>query len=331
MQVSCEAQADFYALQPDMVLDAVESSGVSCDGRLLALNSYENRVYQVGVEDQGYLVAKFYRPKRWSDEQILEEHVFSHELTEADRPVVAPLVGENGSSLRQHLGYRFALYPRRGGRAPELGDEDNLCWLGRQLGRIHAIGRISLFQQRLRVADEAMGAAARDYLLGQDLIPAHVLSAWESVSRDLLVRVQAAFDRAGHYTELRLHGDCHPGNILWTDAGPHFVDLDDSGNGPAIQDLWMLLAGDRGEQTRQLSCVLEGYEQFSEFDPRELHLLEALRALRLLRFSAWIARRWEDPAFPIAFPWFASHRYWEEQVLMLREQMAALDEPPLSL
>jgi Ser/Thr protein kinase RdoA (MazF antagonist) len=331
MAVTDESQADFYALRPDTVLDAVESAGVSCDGRLLALNSYENRVYQVGVEDTGFLVAKFYRPARWSDQQILEEHAFSHELARADIPVIAPVVDETGASLRRHLGYRFALYPRRGGRAPELGDEDNLRWLGRQLGRIHAVGSIGRFQHRSRVTVAAMGEAARDYLLGHDFIPAHVLPAWESVSRDLLVRVHAAFDRAGNYTELRLHGDCHPGNILWTDTGPHFVDLDDSRNGPAIQDLWMLLAGERGERTRQLSCVLEGYGQFSDFDPRELHLLEALRALRLLGFSAWIARRWRDPAFPLAFPWFASHRYWEEQVLTLREQMAALDEPPLSI
>lgn len=319
----------FYALQPDTVLDAVESSGVRCDGRLLALNSFENRVYQVGLEDQGFMVAKFYRPGRWTDRQIREEHLYSQQLAEADVPVVAPAADTSGETLRHHCDYRFALYPRRGGRPPELDDEDHLRRLGRQLGRIHAVGKVQRFDERPSLDVAAMGTASRDFLVKREFVPDHVRPAWESVSRDLLESVTQAFEAAGRYTEIRLHGDCHPGNILWTDAGPHFVDLDDSRNGPAVQDLWMLLSGPREDRCRQLGVVLEGYCQFCDFDLRELHLIEALRSLRIVAFSAWIARRWEDPAFPAAFPWFGGNRYWEEQVLTLREQMAALDEPPL--
>jgi len=327
--VTGEPHAGFYALRPDTVLDAVESVGMRCDGRLLALNSYENRVYQVGLEETGFIVVKFYRPQRWSDQQILEEHEFSRQLEAADIPVVAPLRDQTGRSLHGHLEYRFAVYPRRGGHAPELDSESNLRWLGRQLGRLHAIGGVRGFEHRPALSSESMGECSREYLLHEGWIPDHIAAAWESVSRDLLNRVDAAFAGVNGYTQLRLHGDCHPGNILWTDAGPHFVDFDDSRSGPAIQDLWMLLSGDRDDRTRQLTLVLEGYQQFCDFDPRELGLLEALRSLRLISFSAWVARRWQDPAFPTAFPWFGNTRYWEEQVLTFREQLAAMDEPPL--
>ena len=324
-------QSDFHRLNPDAVLAAVEDAGVPCDGRLLALNSYENRVYQVGLEDQGFVIAKFYRPRRWSDQQIIEEHDFSLQLAEAEIPVVAPLADSAGRTLRNRLGYRFALYPRRGGRWPELDDDDTLRWLGRLLGRMHALGRVQPFRYRPRIDVDSLGGQARNWLLEHDVLPADLRPAWDSVSRDLLSKTADAFARIGTYTELRLHGDCHPGNILWTDEGPHFVDLDDCRTGPAIQDLWMLLSGERAEQAGQLGVLLEGYSQFSDFDPRELHLLEPLRALRLLNYSAWIARRWQDPAFPLAFPWFAEPRYWEQQILSLREQMAVLDEPPLPI
>ena len=315
----------------DAVLDAVEATGRECDGRLLALNSYENRVYQVGVHDALPLVAKFYRPGRWSDDAILEEHAFSCELAALEIPIVAPLVDDDGTTLHRHAGYRFALFPRRGGRAPVPGDPDQLNWIGRFLGRIHAAGATRAFEHRPAVDIASYAVASRDWLLAHDSIPADLLPAWRSTVDDLMPRLEAAFARAGDYTPIRLHGDCHMGNILWTDAGPHFVDLDDCRTGPAVQDLWMLLSGDRHEMTAQMIEVLDGYEDFHEFDPRELHLIEALRTMRMLHHAAWVAQRWNDPAFPAAFPWFGSQRFWEDQVLGLREQTALLDEPPLRL
>lgn len=322
--------APYYQLTPDTVLDAVESTGRLCSGHLLALNSYENRVYQVGMEDGPPLVVKFYRPGRWSDAAILEEHAFALELEAQEIPLVAPLV-DQGVSLHKASEFRFALFPRRGGRAPEPGDPDQLNWIGRFLGRIHAVGASKHFSDRPVIDLESHALEPRDWLLEHDCIPDDLLPAWTSTVDALLPRMEAAFERAGHFRTLRLHGDCHLGNILWTDAGPHFVDLDDCRTGPAIQDLWMLLSGNRQEMSMQLGEVLDGYEEFADFDPRELHLLEALRTMRMLHHSAWLAQRWEDPAFPVAFPWFGSQRYWQEQVLALREQLALLDEEPLQV
>lgn len=320
----------YRLLDPDRVLDAVESLGFRSDCRVLALNSYENRVYQIGIEDGPALVAKFYRPGRWSDAAILEEHGFALALAERDLPVVAPLPVQD-RTLHEHQGFRFALYPRRGGRWPDLDDPDKLERLGRLLGRIHAVGAAGRFEHRPALDMAAMGEWPRAWLLERGFIPEYLRPAYASLTADLLERVRAAFARAGAVQAIRLHGDCHPGNILWTDAGPHFVDLDDCRTGPAVQDLWMLLSGDRGERTGQLAALLEGYGQFRDFDSRELHLVEALRTLRMLHYSAWLAQRWDDPAFPLAFPWFNTPRYWEEQVLALREQAAALDEPPLAV
>ncbi len=321
----------YEALTPDAVLNALEAEGFVCDGRLLALNSYENRVYQVGIEDGAPVVVKFYRPGRWSDAAILEEHGFALELAGHEIPVVAPLADAGGRTLFEHAGFRFAVFPRRGGRWPELDNADNRLWLGRFIGRIHAVGETRPFEHRPTLTIESFGEASVRYLREHDFIPDHLHAAYDSLTADLLVQIRAAFERAGPVASLRLHGDCHPGNILWTDDGPHFVDLDDARMGPAVQDLWMLLSGERAERTIQLGDVLEGYEEFRDFDPRELHLVEALRTLRLLHYSAWLARRWDDPAFPRSFPWFNTHRYWEEQVLSLREQAAALSEPPLSV
>lgn len=322
--------APFDALGPDQVLDAVESAGFRCDGRFLALNSYENRVYQVGQEDAAPLVAKFYRPGRWSDAAIREEHAFSLELAAADIPVVAPLeVG--GDTLLKHGGFRFAVFPRRGGRWPELGDPDTREWLGRFLGRLHARGAVRDFQHRPVLDVQTMGVEPFRYLQAADLIPAYLMPAYTTLVDELLERIVACYQRAGAIGLIRLHGDCHPGNILWTDAGPHFVDLDDCRTGPAIQDLWMLLSGERAEQSLQLSDILAGYEEFHDFDRRELHLVEALRTLRMIHYAAWLASRWQDPAFPQAFPWFGSDRYWEEHVLALREQAALLEELPLQV
>ena len=318
----------YAGLTPDVMLNAVDSVGYRTDGRLLALNSYENRVYQIGIEDEKPVVAKFYRPGRWTSEQILEEHAFTLELAAREIPAVPPLVMA-GRTLHEFEGFRFAVYPRRGGRAPELDDPETLEWLGRFIGRIHAVGALTPFVHRPALDIETLGEEPAEYLLTQNLIPDDLHAAYESVLDQVLDGVHETFDRCKPARALRLHGDCHPGNVLWTDDGPHFVDFDDARSGPAIQDLWMLLSGDRAAMTRQLSDVVAGYEDFQEFDRGELGLIEALRSLRLVHYSAWLAKRWEDPAFPAAFPWFHTTKYWQDQILQLREQVAAMQEPPL--
>jgi Ser/Thr protein kinase RdoA (MazF antagonist) len=318
----------FSALTPDLVLDALDRFGFHSDGRLLALNSYENRVYQIGMEQGPPLVAKFYRPARWGDAAILEEHSFVAALAEREIPVV-PALAVAGATLHHHDGFRFAVFPRHGGRAPELEDSATLEWMGRFIGRIHAIGAIEAYRDRPTLDIASFGTEPRDYLLANGFLPAELLDAYRSMVNQAIDGARRCFDRAGDVKTLRLHGDCHPGNVLWTDAGPHFVDFDDSRMGPAIQDLWMLLSGDRTDMVRQLSDLLAGYEDFYDFDPRELHLIEALRTLRLIHYSAWLAMRWDDPAFPLAFPWFNTQRYWQDRILELREQIALMDEPPL--
>ena len=321
--------APFGPLTPDFVLSAVEASGLVCDGRLLTLNSYENRVYQVGIEDAQPLIAKFYRPGRWSDEAILEEHAFLAELAEAEIPAV-PALEVGGSTLHHYEGFRVALFPRRGGRAPELDDPAVLGWLGRFLGRIHAIGAKKPFSHRPDLTIRSFGEEPRDELLASPFLPPELRETWRSVVDQALDGVRRCFERAGAQPMIRLHGDVHGGNVLWTDAGPHFVDFDDARNGPAVQDLWMLLSGDAPAMARQLDHVLEGYEQFADFDPASLHLVEALRTLRLIHYAGWIARRWDDPAFPAAFSWFDTPRYWQDMILSLREQVALMDESPLA-
>ncbi|HWA12232.1 MAG TPA: serine/threonine protein kinase [Burkholderiales bacterium] len=323
-----EEKAPYAGLTPDTMLNAIDSTGLRTDGRLLALNSYENRVYQVGIEDDKPVVAKFYRPARWSDEQILEEHAFTIDLAQREIPAVPPLeIG--GRTLHRHGGFRFAVYPRRGGRAPELDDPDTLEWLGRFLGRIHAVGATRPFVHRPALDIASFGEAPREYLVSRAVIAADLREAYVSVLDQALAGVRECYAACRGVKTLRLHGDCHPGNILWTDDGPHFVDFDDARTGPAIQDLWMLLSGDRPSMTRQLSDVLAGYEEFHDFDRRELGLVEALRTLRLIHYAAWLARRWDDPAFPAAFPWFQTTKYWQDQILQLREQVAAMEEAPL--
>jgi len=318
----------YAQLTPDVVLDALDAIGIHGDGRLLPLGSYENRVYQIYRDDAPPVVAKFYRPGRWTDVQIREEHAFAAELAAAEIPVVAPLE-LNDETLHTSAGFRVAVYPKCGGRAPELEDRATLEWLGRFLGRIHTVGARAPFLHRYALDIESFGVAPRDFLLAHASVPPDLLPAWTSVAALALDGVRRAFDRAGDVRQLRLHGDCHAGNVLWTDAGPHFVDFDDSRMGPAIQDLWLLLPGGRADASRALTDLLAGYEDFCEFEPRELHLVEALRTLRLIHYSAWLARRWDDPAFPAAFPWFNTQRYWQDRVLELREQIAAMDEPPL--
>ncbi|MFC7419579.1 serine/threonine protein kinase [Iodobacter arcticus] len=318
----------FANLTPDCVMNAIDSLGLPCDGRLLALNSYENRVYQVGQDDGPPLVAKFYRPERWSREAILEEHAFTLELFERELPVVPPIIHQ-GNTLHSFEGFQFAIFNKHGGRAPELESASTLEWMGRFIGRIHAVGALAPFVYRPALNIETFGTGPRDFLLSHDFIPASLKPAWESAVALALDGVRHSFDRAGDVANIRVHGDCHIGNVLWTDAGPHFVDFDDSRSAPAVQDLWMLLSGDRQEMSRQLVDVLIGYEDFCDFDPRELHLIEALRTLRLIHYSGWLARRWHDPAFPAAFPWFNTEHYWQDRILELREQIALMDEPPL--
>ncbi len=319
----------YYRLNPDTVIQSIESTGLLCDGCLLALNSYENRVYQVGFEDKAPLVAKFYRPGRWSDAQILEEHEFSLQIASAEIPLIPPLA-INDRTLHEHDGFRFALFERRGGHAPELEKRETRVWLGRFLGRIHAIGAQSPFRTRPQLTIESFGHDAVTALLGGQWLPPHLESAFSSLSTDLLTSIKAAFERAGEYTVIRLHGDCHPGNILWRD-GPLFVDMDDCRSGPSVQDLWMLLAGESHEMAAQMKDVLDGYTQFHQFNRSELNLIEALRTLRMLHHAAWLAKRWQDPAFPIAFPWFGEARYWEDLVLSLREQLGRMQEQPLQI
>ena len=320
--------APYAALTPPLIADALDSVGLRGDGRLLALNSYENRVYQAWRDDAPAVVAKFYRPSRWSDAQILEEHAFVDELVEADVPVVAPL-RLAGRTLHDFEGFRFAVYPRRGGRAPELDRRGTLERLGRYIARIHRVGASHPFAQRPALTVEAFGGDSRAYLLDHRFVPEDLVAAWTAIVDMALAAVRRAFDRT-RFDVLRVHGDCHASNVLWTDDGPHFVDFDDARMAPAIQDLWMLLSGSRTSMEEQLHELLEGYESFRDFDRGELALIEPLRTLRLLHYSAWIARRWDDPAFPAAFPWFGTQRYWQDRILELREQAALMDEPPLA-
>ena len=330
-----DARHPYETLTPDVVLDALASVGLYGDGRLLGLSSYENRVYQVHLEDPvdgvSIVVAKFYRPGRWTDAQILEEHAFSAELHLAEVPAVAPLAPQ-GRTLHHHAGFPFSVSPRRGGRAPELDDGEVLEWIGRYLARLHTVGAKHPFAVRPALDLASFGEEPRDWLLAHDAIPLDVQGDWERACAQALKQVAGALAQAqaAGVRNLRLHGDCHPGNILWTpDAGPHFVDLDDARTGPAVQDLWMLLSGDRSQRQRQLGGLLDGYEQLRDFDRNELALIEPLRTLRLIHYSAWLARRWDDPAFPINFPWFGTTDYWRGQVLMLEEQMEAMEEPPV--
>ena len=320
----------YDSLTPDMVIDAVESAGYLSDARLLALNSYENRVYQVGIEGAEPLIAKFYRPQRWSEAQILEEHRFSLDLQQAEISVVAPLVDSAGTSLHRFHDFQFALFPRRGGYPPELDNYDNLLVLGRTLGRIHGLGRAENFRERHAISVEKMLGQAREFLLAE-FIPRDLIPAYESLSADLMTMVSDIYREIGDDDLIRVHGDCHVGNILWRDDTAHFVDLDDCCMAPAIQDLWMFLSGERHERQLQISELIEGYSEFCDFDPRQLRWIEALRTLRLTNYAAWLARRWEDPAFPRSFTWFNTERYWAEHILELREQMSALQEEPLQL
>ncbi|MFK7916136.1 MAG: serine/threonine protein kinase [Pseudomonadales bacterium] len=315
----------YATLTPEVILESLESVGLAPSGGLLAMNSYENRVYQLELNDDSFVIAKFYRPGRLSDAAIAEEHAFTLELAEEELPCVAPLVID-GQSLFSYQGYRFALFPRRGGQSPDIEIEANLKVLARTIGRIHAVGRRDTFTARKTMSVQDFAIDSREFLLASDFIPQELRDSYETLSQHLVERLEGTFE--GHSLQ-RIHGDCHLGNLLWRIDTPNFVDFDDAVTGPPIQDLWMLLSGERSDQQRQLGLIVEAYDTFSRFDPRACSLIEPLRTLRMMRHAAWIGRRWEDPAFPPAFPWFAGGRYWSDHILHLREQLAALDEPPL--
>ncbi len=320
----------FLRLTPSFVMDAVESLGYRCDGRIFALNSYENRVYQVGIDEALPLIAKFYRPGRWSREQIREEHEFCAELVEQELPIVAPLKNPDGSTLCDYDQFMFALYPRQGGHAPEFDNLGNLKILGRLLARIHAIGAVRPFRERPVLDLQSFGTASVQ-LIEEKFIPDEYRASYCAVTGQLLEEIAAIFHEVGSVRAIRTHGDCHAGNILWRDNAPHFVDFDDARTAPAVQDFWMMFSGERPRQLAQLDSLLEGYREFNDFDPRELRLIEPLRTLRMLHYSAWLARRWQDPLFPHTFFWFNTTRYWGEHILELREQLAALREPALEI
>lgn len=322
--------SDYALLTPDFMLDAIESTGLYPASGLLPLNSYENRVYQFSCEEKNKYVIKFYRPGRWSDQQIVEEHAFSIELAEQEIPVIAPLA-INGKHLHHYQGFKFAIFICQGGRQFEVDNLDHLEWVGRFIGRIHRAGQANKFEHRISLTPANFLQPAHQFLKKYAEIPDYLRLPFDTVLDHLSELTQKKIAQVGGVNHFRIFGDCHPGNILWTDQGPHFVDLDDSVNGPAIQDIWMMLSGDRANQMLQLDVILEGYSEFCDFDPKELALIEPLRAIRIVHYMYWLAKRWDDPAFPHNFPWFNTPQYWEQQILVLKEQIAALQEPSLTM
>lgn len=322
--LNTENQTPYAKLYPDVILDAIESMGFRCTGNLLALNSYENRVYQVGVEDSDPLIVKFYRPNRWTSDAIMEEHQFLLELVHHEIPVIAPLI-INNQTLHQYDDFRFALFPRRGGHALELDNSNQLEWMGRFIGRLHRVSASQSFKHRISLNIESYGHEPYQYLMEHNCIPDYLKANYIQIVEMALQKVAQVFDSVGKVDLIRLHGDCHPGNVLWSESGPHIVDLDDCLMGPAIQDIWMLLSGEPEQIEMQLVDVLKGYREFHDFNPRERHLIEALRTLRMLHYSAWLAKRWTDPAFPVSFPWFNTPVYWQNQMINLNEQIALLE------
>lgn len=314
----------YAELHPSLILDAIESTGLRCSGSLFALNSYENRVYQVGIEDSQPLIAKFYRPLRWTTAAILEEHLFSKELIDLEIPIIAPLATD-GKTLHEYQGFRFAVFPRQSGRALELENLDQLEWMGRFIGRLHAVGACKDYQHRPRLDITTYGIIPHQYLIENHFIPDFLQATYRATTDALLEKMTQIVASVGNIRYIRLHGDCHAGNVLWNDEGPHIVDLDDSLMGPAIQDMWMMLSGDPEQIEIQIQCILEGYTEFHDFNYREIRLIEVLRTLRLIQYSAWLAKRWDDPAFPLAFPWFNTPHYWQTYVEDLKEQLMLLE------
>ncbi len=316
----------YETLDPNLILSAVESVGYQCSGFLSALNSYENRVYQIGIEESAPLIAKFYRPSRWSDAAILEEHQFAHELLQQEIPVIAPLINTNGESLHHYQGFRFALFPRVGGHALEVDNLEHLEWMGRLLGRLHAVSACRPFEHRITLDIQSYGYQPYQFLIDHHFVPEHIKTNYCRIAETALQKVHDCFQFVGATPIIRLHGDCHAGNILWNPNGPQLVDLDDCLMGPAIQDIWMLLSGNAHDVNLQIRCILDGYHEFYDFNYRELKLIEALRTLRMIHYAGWLAKRWEDPAFPQNFPWFNTSRYWEDQLTHLHEQTCLMEQ-----
>jgi Ser/Thr protein kinase RdoA (MazF antagonist) len=325
--VSIHSKTPYANLDPHLILTAVESAGFQCSGGMTALNSFENRVYQIGIEDSPPVIAKFYRPNRWSDTAILEEHQFELELEGLEIPVIAPLQSAEGKTLHHYQDYRFAVFPRQGGRTLELDNLDHLEWMGRFIGRLHAVGAVRPFKNRLQLDVQTYGYDAYEFLLTNDFFPAALKNDFITTITDLLKKIQERFTSTGQVSNIRLHGDCHAGNVLWNEQGPRIVDLDDCLMGPAIQDIWMLISGNTPDQVNlQLDCILSGYQEFHDFNYAEIHLIEALRALRMIHYCAWLAKRWDDPAFPLNFPWFNTDEYWQMQLEDFREQVMLLEQ-----
>jgi Ser/Thr protein kinase RdoA (MazF antagonist) len=318
-------QTPFAGLNPNAILDAVESTGYRCTGGLLALNSYENRVYQIGVEDSEPVIAKFYRPQRWTSEAILEEHQFALELKEHELPIIAPLI-INHQTLHHHETFDFALFPRRGGHGLELDNSEQLEWMGRFLGRLHRISATKPFKNRIQLSPQSYGHDPYAFLMEHNYIPDYLKPNFCKTMETALLKIEELFKEIGAVDQIRLHGDCHAGNVLWSDSGPHIVDLDDCLTGPAIQDIWMLLSGEPKQMEVQLEKILQGYYEFHEFNFRERHLIEVLRTLRMVHYSGWLAKRWGDPAFPSSFPWFNTPVYWQNHLSNLNEQIELLDQ-----
>ncbi|TPH17716.1 serine/threonine protein kinase [Litorilituus lipolyticus] len=324
------AAFDFASLSPDVIIDGLESVGFVVDSGLLPLNSFENRVYQFHDDNLVKYVTKFYRPQRWQLQQIEEEHDFSFELAEQELPIVAPLKIA-GESLFEHQGYRFAVFPCRGGRIFEVDNLEQLEWMGRFIGRIHAVSATNSFNYRPAFTTQELLYQAKNIIKDSQFVPAHLQVPFFTILEQVIALASEQYKAIDSIKQIRLHGDCHAGNILWRDEGPHFVDLDDCRTGPAVQDLWMMLSGDRQQQLLQLDTLLMGYEEFHSFENKELQLIEALRTMRVVNYMAWLCKRWQDPAFPRNFPWFNTEKYWEQQILMLKEQFSALQQPALSL
>ncbi len=318
----------YDALTPDTMLNAMDAAGFRTDGAFLALNSYENRVYQFALEDDEPVIAKFYRPNRWSDAAISEEHAFIRELCEAELPCAAP-IERDGTTLFKHADFRYAVFQREAGRVPNVEDPAVLRILGHALGRMHAVGAAQPFRHRRRMSVAEFGNDSAEFLLASSFIADELRDAYRAVAMQLIERIAPVFEALPD--AIRIHGDCHLGNLLWRYDAPNFVDFDDAMTGPPMQDLWMLLAGEREDRARQLDTLVTAYEDFHDFDARQTRLIEPLRTLRIMHHAAWIGRRWQDPAFPAAFPTFAETRYWSNHILALKEQLSALDEPPLPL
>lgn len=322
-----EIPSQYSKLNPDLILNAIESVGYVCNGGLHALNSYENRVYQMGIEDGPPLIAKFYRPERWSDAAILEEHQFAAELVEHEIPVIAPLANQDNKTLHEYEGFRFGLFARQGGRTIELDNLEHLEWMGRFIGRLHAVGSCRPFEHRIQINVQNYGYQPYQFLQENNFLPAELKNEYNTVIEAILQICQTQFDNIPRLNTLRLHGDCHAGNVLWNDTGPRIVDLDDCLMGPAIQDIWMLISGEHASDKQlQLHTVLDGYQEFHDFDYREIRLIEVLRTLRMIHYSGWLAKRWNDPAFPLAFPWFNTLNYWKEQLHHLKDQLEILEQ-----